>query len=62
MLKHFSRVNLEDLDFEEVDKEMEADKAVQAVAATLEENAPEGNDREPEDASIDNAGGDEATV
>ena len=27
MVKHPSRVNLEDLDFEEVDKEMEADEA-----------------------------------
>ena len=62
MLKHSSGVNLEYLDFEEVDKEMEVDEAAQAVAAAPEENASEGNDREPEDASVNSASGDEATV
>ena len=60
MLKHSSRVNLEDLDFEEVDKEMEADEATQVVATALEENG--GKDRELEDASVDAVGGDEAIV
>ena len=41
MLKHSSRVNLEDLDFEEVDKEMEVDEAAQVATAALEENALE---------------------
>ena len=41
MLKHSSRVNLEDLDFEEVDKEMEADEAAQVAAVALEKNALE---------------------
>lgn len=31
MVKHPSRVNLEDLDFEEVDKEMEVDEATQLL-------------------------------
>ena len=61
MLKHPFEVNLDELDFEEVDKEMEVDKAAQAVAA-LEENTLESNDPEPEDAPIDAAGGDEATT
>lgn len=42
MLKHSSGVNLEDLDFEEVDKEMEADEIAQVATTTLEENALEG--------------------
>ena len=61
MVKHPFEVNLDKLDFEEVDKEMEADEATQAVAA-LEENTLESNDPEPEDAPIDAAGGDEATT
>ena len=48
--------------FEEVDKEMEVDEAAQAATTALEENAPLGNDREPEDAPVDAASGDEATV
>lgn len=52
---------MEELDFEEVDKEMEADEATQ-VAVALEENAPEGNNLEPEDAFVDATGGDEATI
>ena len=58
MLKHPFEVNLDELDFEEVDKEMEVDEATQAVAA-LEENTLENNDPEPEDAPIDAAGGDD---
>ena len=49
---------MEELDFKEVDKEVEADQA----ATTLEENTPESNDLEPEDATVDAAGGDEATT
>ena len=61
MVKHPFGVNLEELDFEEVDKEMEADEATQATVA-LEENALESNDPEPEDAFVDAVGGDEATT
>ena len=60
-MKHPFGVNLEDLNFEEVDKVMEADEATQ-VAIAVEENAPEGNNPEPEDASVDATGGDEATI
>ena len=42
MVNHPYGVNLEELDFEEVDKEMEADEAAQAAVAS-EKNAPEGN-------------------
>ena len=59
MVKHPFGVNLEELDFEEVDKEMEADEAAQ-VATALEENAPKSNILEPEDTLVDTAGGDEA--
>lgn len=61
MVKHPSRVNLEDLDFEEVDKEMEADEAAKPIV-TPEKNALMGNDLELKDAPIDAAGGDEATT
>ena len=61
MVKHLHTVNLEELNFEEVDKEMEADEVAQAVAA-LEENASKGNNPELKDAPIDDAGGDEATI
>ena len=61
MVKHPSGVNLDELDFKEVDKEMEADEVTQA-AATLEENTLKGNDPKPEDSPIDVAGGDEATT
>ena len=61
MLKHPFGVNLEELDFDEVDKEMEANKVAQ-VAAALEENTLESNDFELEDAPVDVAGGDEATT
>ena len=46
MVKHPSGVNLEELDFEEVDKEMEAHEATQAAIAS-EENAPEGDNPDP---------------
>ena len=52
---------MEELDFKEVEKEVEADEAAQA-ATTLEENTPESNDLEPEDATVDAAGRDEATT
>jgi len=61
MVKHPSGVNLEDLDFEEVDKEMEANEAAQAAVA-LKENALEGNNPNTKDALIDIAKGDEATT
>ena len=59
--KHPSRVNLEDLDFEEVDKEIKANETAQAIVA-LEENALEGNNPDPEDALVDTVEGDEATT
>lgn len=37
LVKHPSGVNLEDLDFKEVDKEMEANEATQATAAPQKE-------------------------
>ena len=61
MVKHPSRGDLEELDFEEVDKEMEAEVAAQAIAA-LKENALECNDPEPEDALVDATSRDEATI
>ena len=57
MVKHPFGVNLEELDFEEVDKEIEA---AQAAAVGLKENALEGNDPKPKDALVDAAGGDKA--
>ena len=59
LVKHPSGVNMEDWDFEEVDKETEVDEATQATAAP-EENAPEVNIADPEGASNGAAGGDEA--
>ena len=61
MVKHPSGVNLEELDFKEVDKEMEVDEAAQATTA-LEENAPKSNVLEPKDTLVDIAGGDEAST
>ena len=58
LVKHPLRVNLEDLDFEEVDKEMEADQAI----APLEENALEDNISNPEGALDGTVGGDEVTT
>ena len=46
LVKHPSGVNLEDLNFEEVDKEMEADKVAQATAAP-KENAPKDDITDP---------------
>lgn len=40
MTKHNPGVDLESLDFEVVDKEMEAEEAAEAVAATAEGNTP----------------------
>lgn len=61
MVKHPFGVNLEDLDFEEVNKEMEADEAAKPIV-THEKNALKGNDLELKIAPIDVAGGDEATT
>ena len=41
-MKHSSGVDLEDLDFEAIDKEIEADEAAQAAAATDENLADSG--------------------
>ena len=61
LVKHPSRVNLENLDFEEVDKEMEVDEAAQ-VAATTEGNVPEENTANPEGALTNATGGDEDAI
>ena len=61
-VKHPFAVDLENLDFKVVDKEMEIDKASQAATAILEENALGGNGREPENAPTNAIGGDEATI
>ena len=47
-MKHSSGTDLEDLDFEAIDKEMEADEAAQA-AATIDKNpaAPGGGNNTP---------------
>ena len=56
-------MDLENLDFKVVDKEMEIDVASQATTATVpKENALGGNGREPENAPIDATGGDEVAV
>lgn len=39
-MKHVLGVNLENLKFEQVNKEMEVDEAAQASVAPAEENAP----------------------
>ena len=61
-VKHPFGVDLENLDFKVVDKEMEIDVASQATAAVPKENAPGGNGREPENAPIDATGGDEVAI
>lgn len=61
-VKHLSRVDLENFDFESVDKEMEIDEASRAAIAVPEKNAPGGIDRGSEGAPLDAAGGDEAAV
>ena len=57
---HFG-ANLEDLDFEEVDKEMEANEAAQAIVAT-KENVLEEDIADPKGAPTNVAGGDEAVT
>ena len=61
-VRHPFAVDLENLDFKAVDKEMEIDKASQPATTILEENAPGGNGREPENAPTNAVGGDEATI
>lgn len=46
LIKHFVGVDLESLDFEEVDKEMAGDEATQTAVV-----APQGNALEPTEAS-----------
>ena len=55
-------MDLENLDFKVVDKEMEIDVASQATATVPKENAPGGNGREPEKAPIDATSGDEVAI
>ena len=49
LVKHGPRVDLEDLDFEAIDKEMEADEAAQATTTTNENptNPREGGNNAP---------------
>ena len=61
-VKHPFAVDLENLDFKAVDKEMEIDKASQAATTIPKENAPGRNGREPENAPTDAVGGNEAAV
>ncbi|KAL0015669.1 hypothetical protein SO802_002738 [Lithocarpus litseifolius] len=60
LVKHPSGVDLENLDFEEVDKEIEIDEATQV--ATTEENVSKENTANSEGAPIDAAGGDKAAT
>ena len=60
LVKHSFRVDLENLDFEEVDKEMEIDKAAQV--ATTDKNVPKGNPANPEGAPADTIEGGEAAT
>ena len=61
-VKHPSGVDLQNLDFKVVDKEIGIDKASQPAAAIPEENAQGGNGRELENAPTDVVGGDKVTV
>lgn len=61
LVKHHSGVNLEDLDFKKVDKEMEAEESSQS-AATTEENVPKDHTANPEGAPTKAVGRDEATA
>lgn len=61
LVKHHSGINLEDLDFKKVDKEMEAEESSQSTATT-EENVPKEDTANPEDAPTKAVGGDEATA
>ena len=47
-MKHGPRVDLEDLDFEAVDKEIEADKAAQATPAASDD--PQDPEKDVDDA------------
>ena len=40
-MKHMPRVDWEKLDFEQVDKKMEAEESAQVIAAFAEKSAPE---------------------
>lgn len=61
MVKDHFGANLEDLDFKEVDKEMEANEAAQAIVAT-KENVLEEDIADPKGAPTNVAGGDEAVT
>ena len=55
-------MDLENLDFKVVDKEMEIDMASQATTVVPKKNALGGNGREPKNTPIDVTGGDEVAI
>lgn len=56
-MKHNLGVDLENLDFELIDKEMEADKVAQATTAVTEGNVPE-----PREDTLRPASGDDVPI
>lgn len=51
LTKHNPEVNLENLDFKEVDKEIKADEVAKATAVIVEGDAPEAKDEAPQSAA-----------
>ena len=51
LTKHNLEVNLENLDFKEVDKEIKAGEVAKATAAIVEGDAPEAKDEAPQSAA-----------
>ena len=51
LTKHNPEVNLENLDFKEVDKEIKADEVAKATAAIVEGDAPKAKDEAPQSAA-----------
>ena len=56
-MKHMPRVDWEKLDFEQVDKKMEAEEAAQVIAASAEKSVPE-----PKATLLSSVEGDDATA
>ena len=51
LTKHNPEVNLENLDFKEVDKEIKAGEVAKVTAAIIEGDAPEAKDEAPQSAA-----------
>ena len=51
LTKHNPKVDLENLDFQAVDKEIEIDEAAKATTAVVEGNAPKAEDEAPQSAT-----------